>query len=80
VLLLLLLRLLLLQRTIVQNMLLLLQAKELVVHLHKLELRLDPVAVVEAAVQHLLGGLCACWAVILEVHKALQHSTAQHSM
>jgi hypothetical protein len=25
-------------------------------------------------VQHLLGGLCACWAVILEVHKALQHN------
>lgn len=47
-------------------------SEEGVVHLHKLELRLDAVAVVEAAVQDLLGRLGGCGSVKLEVHKTLQ--------
>lgn len=52
----------------------LVQAEELVVHLHKLELRLNLVPVIKAAVQDLLGRLRCCGADELEVHKALRQT------
>lgn len=57
----------------------LLQAEELVVNLHKLELCLDLVTVVEATMQDLLGCLGCCGDNKLEVHKTLtQASSKQH--